>query len=112
MLDSPPPSPAVPASEGAPLSAMGGGGMVPTAQLPPEILVGVTNAAGTITDIINSFAQIMPDKASGWMLILDLIQRQLGELLSAGAPASSPTSTGQAFPGGGLGQGIAGAGTQ
>jgi hypothetical protein len=100
---------------------MGGGGadtpfsmrgaMPPMAstQMPPEILTGLTSAATQIAQLLDSFAQVTPDKASQLALIKDLLQQYLADLMTAGAGPMTPTASGSSFPGG-LDRGIASAG--
>lgn len=120
VLDGVPPSP-TPMSEappgvdgGAPFSMRGvagpGGGPVPTTGMPPEVLTGITQSASAMSDLIDSWAQITPDKAPQLSLIKDMVQQYLADLMGAGAGPTSPTAPGPAFPGGGMDRGIAGPG--
>lgn len=113
-LDSPPPSP-TPMGDG-----MGGGGdfsmsglagQLPSGQMPPEVLTGITQSAQAMNQLLDSWAQITPDKGPQLGLIKDLIQRYLADLMQSGAGPVSPTAPGPAFPGGGIDQGIAGPGS-
>jgi hypothetical protein len=113
-LDGPPPSPtpmgeAAPGATG-PFSMSGVAGPVPSTGMPPEVLTGVTQSAQQVNSIIDSWAQIAPDKAAQLGLIKDLLQQFLADLMAAGAGPVSPTASGPAFPGGGIDRGIAGAG--
>lgn len=110
MLDSPPPSPTAMSGEGdAPFSMRGLTPSIPSGQMPPEILTGLTSAAAQIGTLLDSFAQVTPDKAGQLALIKDLLQQYLADLMVAGAGSTSPTASGTSFPGG-LDRGIAGAG--
>lgn len=120
-LGGPPPSPtgmnpdgqgSAPASmRGMAGSAAGaGGGPIPSSQLPPEVLTGITAAALDINAKLDSFAQVTPDKQQQLSQIKDLLQQYLADLMSAGAGAVTPTASGPAFPGGGMARGLAGAG--
>lgn len=111
-LDAPPPSP-TPMGEGpgSPFSAAGLVPQVPSDQMPPEVLTGLVQAAQTVASMLDSFAQVTPDKAAQLGLIKDLLQRYLADVMQAGAGPVSPTAPGPAFPGGGIDRGIAGPGT-
>lgn len=110
-LDGPPPSPTPMGGAADQFSVQGLAPPVPTDQLPPQVLTGMMQAAQTIAQTIDSFAQITPDKGAQLALIKDLLQRYLAELTAAGAGAVSPTAPGPAFPGGGIDRGVAGPGT-
>jgi len=84
---------------------------IPTQDMPPEVLTGITSAAGQIAQLLDSFAQVTPDKAAALALIKDLLQQYLADLMVSGAGPISPTATGPAFPGGGMARGVAGPGT-
>lgn len=108
QLNAPPPNPAQPL---APSAGMQGqvaglaGQVMPAGLIPPEILGGMMNEATKIDQTLDSFAQITPDLAMEWLQIKDLLQRAMGKLLVAGAPASSPTAPGAGFAGGGMDRG-------
>jgi hypothetical protein len=90
------------------------GGMAPTIpsnQLPPEVLTGITASATKIASMLDSYAQIVPDKAAMLAMMKDMLQRFLAELMESGAGPISPTAPGAAFPGGGMDRGIAGPGS-
>jgi hypothetical protein len=95
----------------APFSMQGLAPSIPSNQLPPEVLTGVTASAQKIGEMLDSFAQITPDKASMLAMMKDMLQQYLAELMTAGAGAISPTASGSAFPGGGMDRGIAGPGS-
>jgi hypothetical protein len=84
---------------------------IASGQMPPEVLTGLTQSAQTISQMLDSFAQVTPDKATQLALIKDLLQQYLADLMVAGAGPVSPTSAGPAFPGGGIDKGIAGPGS-
>lgn len=116
-LGQPPPSPTGmdPAGGGdTPFSARGLAGgpanAIPANMLPPEVITGLTAAFQQVTAVLDSAAQVTPDKGAQLSLIKDLIQQYLADLMSAGAGAMSPTASGAAFPGGGMAKGISGAG--
>lgn len=112
-LDQPPPSgtPMGGPQGNAPFSMQGLAPSIPSNQLPPEVLTGVTASAQKIGEMLDSFAQITPDKASMLAMMKDMLQQYLAELMTAGAGAISPTASGSAFPGGGMDRGIAGPGS-
>lgn len=119
-LDQPPPSPtpmgeaAGPFSMSGLASATGGGpgpGGIPASGMPPEVLTGVTQAAQSINDILDQFAQVTPDQAAQLSLIKDMLQQYLANLMGAGAGAVSPTAAGPAPPMGGMDRGLSGAGS-
>lgn len=111
-LDGPPPSPTPMDGGGGPLSMRGlaGGAPLPATSMPPEVLTGLLQAGQTIGQLLDSFAQVTPDKAAQLALIKDLLQQYFADIAAAGAGAISPTASGPAFPGGGIDRGIAGAG--
>lgn len=116
-LDGPPPSPSpmggAPGGTSGPLAMRGlaqSPQQVPTGQMPPEVLTGLVQASTTISGLLDSFAQVTPDKAAQLSLIKDLLQQYLADVTSAGAGPASPTAAGPAFPGGGIDRGVAGAG--
>jgi hypothetical protein len=78
--------------------------------MPPEVLTGITQAAQTMSQQLDSFAQITPDKSAQLGMIKELLQQYLADLMSAGAGPVSATAPGAAFPGGGIDRGIAGPG--
>ncbi len=94
----------------APFSLNGVAPSIPSNKLPPEVLTGLTAAAQKINELLDSFAQVTPDKASQLAMMKDMLQQYLADLMTAGAGPISPTATGPAFPGGGMDRGIAGAG--
>ena len=79
-------------------------------QMPPEVLTGLMQAAQTINQMLDSFAQVTPDKGAQLGLIKDLLQRYLADVMASGAGPVSATAPGPAFPGGGVDRGIAGPG--
>jgi hypothetical protein len=83
---------------------------VAAGQMPPEVLTGITQAASTISQTLDSFAQVTPDKATQIALIKELLQQYLSEIMVAGAGPVSPTAPGAAPPMGGIDKGIAGPG--
>lgn len=118
-LDGPPPSP-TPMGGGTqgPFNAQGladpqpgGPGAIPSGQLPPQILTGIGQAAQSIVAMLDSFAQVTPDKAARLGLIKELLAQYLAEITSAGGGPVSSTAPGPAFPGGGTDRGIAGPGS-
>ena len=119
-LDGTPPSPTPMSSPppgvdaGAPFSMRGvggpAGGPVPTDGMPPEVLTGITQSAQAMSDLIDSWAQITPDKAAPLALIKDMVQQYLASLMPSGAGPVSPTAAGPAPPMGGMDRGLAGAG--
>jgi hypothetical protein len=113
-LDGPPPSPTPmggPPQGGAfGMKGLAGPSQVPSGQMPPEVLTGLTAAAQTINQQLDAFAQVTPDKATQLALIKELLQQYLAEIMVAGAGPTSPTASGPAFPGGGMDRGIAGPG--
>jgi hypothetical protein len=82
--------------------------VVPSAAMPPEVLTGLMQAAQQISQLLDSFAQVTPDKAAQLMLIQDLLQQYLADVMMAGAGPVTPTAVGPAFPGGGMERGISG----
>lgn len=111
-LDGPPPSPTPMGGQdpAGPFSPRGLVPQMPMDQMPPEILTGLMQAAQTISQTLDSFAQVTPDKGAQLALIKDLLQRYLADVMTAGAGPVSATAPGPAFPGGGIDRGIAGPG--
>lgn len=116
-LDGPPPSPTDMGAAGAgPFSAQGltGGPMgqptIPADQLPPQVLTGIMQAAQQVVQVLDSFAQVTPDKGAQLSLIKDLLARYLADITSAGAGPTSPTNAGQAPPMGGMDRGVSSSG--
>lgn len=113
-LDGPPPSPqAVGAGPtGAPtdFSLQQLAPPVPSAQMPPEILTGIMQSAQTISDLLDAYAQTVPDMAADFAMLKDALAQVLAKLVQNGAGATSPTATGPAFPAA-FDRGISGAGT-
>lgn len=79
--------------------------------MPPEVLTGITQAAQTISQQLDSFAQVTPDKAAALALIKELLQQYLAEIMTAGAGPVSPTAAGAAPPMGGMDRGLSGPGS-
>jgi hypothetical protein len=92
------------------MGGLGGPSPVPSGQMPPEVLTGITQAATTISTTLDSFAQVTPDKATKLALIKELLQQYLAEIMSAGAGPVSPTAAGPAPPMGGMDRGLSGPG--
>jgi hypothetical protein len=111
-LDQPPPSPTPMGGvdPSAPFSMRGVASQLPSNQMPPEVLTGITQSAQSMSDLLDSWAQITPDKSAQLSLIKDMVQQYLADLMGSGAGPTSPTATGPAFPGGGMDRGFAGAG--
>lgn len=113
-LDTPPPSPSTPGGgvggQMPTLSGLAAPAPIGSANIPPEILTGMLQAAEKIDGIFDSFAQVTPDLATDWDLCKEILKRTLGKVMAAGGGATSPNAPGSQFPGGGLNQGQAGAG--
>lgn len=113
QLGAPPPSPTpMGGMQGSsPFSMQGLAPQIPSNKLPPEVLTGITASAQKMSEMLDSFSQITPDKAAQLALMKDMLQQYLADLMASGAGAITPTSSGSAFPGGGMDRGVAGAGT-
>lgn len=109
-LDTAPPSPTT-MGGAAPFSMAGLGSQIPSGGMPPEVLTGITQSAQTMSDMLDSWAQITPDKSAQIGLIKDMLQQYLADLMQSGAGPVSPTASGPGFPGGGIDRGIAGPGS-
>lgn len=116
-LDYPPPSPTPMGDAGSGFSMRGiagpgpgPAGQIPTQGMPPEVLTGITQSAQAMSDLLDSWAQITPDKGPQLALIKDMVAQYLAALMGSGAGPASPTAPGSAFPGGGMDRGIAGPG--
>jgi len=107
-LDGPPPSPALEqgVNPGLPLGdLMGGRGSaasVTADQFPPEVLAGVLSAGQSMSEAVDSFAQMMPNLAQDWAIVKAALQSALAKVQQAGAGPVSPMSPGPNFPGGGF----------
>lgn len=112
-LDGPPPAPSdqlgtapMGGSAGPTLSGLAQPLPMGSADLPPEILTGITQACQKILGMFDSFAQVTPDLAMDWDLCKTILNKTLGKVLAAGGGPSSPTATGGQFPGGGTDAGL------
>jgi hypothetical protein len=85
-------------------------GGLPADAMPPEVLTGITQSAQAMSDLLDSWAQITPDKGPQLALIKDMVAQYLADLMGAGAGPVGPTAAGPAFPGGGMDRGIPGPG--
>jgi hypothetical protein len=88
-----------------------GPGGIPSSGMPPEVLTGITQSAQSVSDLLDSWAQVTPEQGPQLSLIKDMVAQYLATLMGAGAGAASPTAAGSAFPGGGMDRGISGPGT-
>lgn len=103
QLNGPPPSPQGPNGNPSQLGAgLSQGLPVPSGMLPPEILTGMMQAASSIDQQFDSFAQVTPDLAQDWAALKAQLQSVMAKLLVAGGTAPSPTAPGQPFPAGGM----------
>ncbi|HEY6416088.1 MAG TPA: hypothetical protein VIX41_07620 [Acidimicrobiales bacterium] len=113
-LDQPPPSPTPMGGggPGGPFSPRGlvPPGAIPSSQMPPEILTGLTQSAQAISDMLDAWSQVTPNRGAQLALIKDMLQQYLADVMSDGAGPVSPTASGSAFPGGGIDRGLAGPG--
>jgi hypothetical protein len=112
-LDGPPPSPTPMGGvdQNGPFSMSGlAPQSIPSGQMPPEVLTGVTQAAQSMNELLDSFVQIMPNKGPQIGLIKDMLQQLLAEVMADGAGPVSPTAAGPAPPMGGMDRGISGPG--
>lgn len=112
MLDQPPPSPTPMGGlpSGAPFSMRGIAGSIPSNQMPPEVLTGITSALSQVSSTLDSVAQVAPDQAAQLAMVKDILQQVSANLMSSGAGPVSPTAAGPAPPMGGFDRGISGAG--
>lgn len=83
---------------------------IPSDQIPPEVLTGIMQASQKISALLDSFAQVTPDKGAQIGMIKDMLARYLADITAAGAGPTSPTSAGQAPPMGGMDRGVASSG--
>jgi len=84
---------------------------LPSTQMPPEVLTGITQSAQPIFQLLDSWAQIAPDLGLDIEMAKQQIQAILAKLQQTGAGPVSPTAPGPAFPGGGIDQGLPGPGS-
>lgn len=111
-LDGPPPSPTAMSGQGdAPFSMRGVAPPIPSSEIPPEMLTGITSAMSQVTSTLDAVAQALPTKGAQIGLIKDLVAQLLADLMTDGAGSISPTASGPAFPGGGIDRGLAGPGS-
>lgn len=119
QLDGPPPSPFMPPgtpqtlapgmAAGTPMGMPSFGEMAapltagtPGRALAPEIALGVYQGTETIYGMLDSFASIVPDLATDYALIKDLLLRTTAKLVTNSGVSPAPASTGTNFPGGGF----------
>ena len=112
-LDQPPPSPTPMGGvdQNSPFSMQGVASQIPSNQMPPEVLTGVTQSASTVNDMFNSWSQVAPDQQGLIAMMQQLLQQFLANIMQSGSGPTSPTASGPGFPGGGIDRGLAGAGT-
>lgn len=109
-LDGPPPTPMAEQAQAPPASLADLAPQAPPVGLPDEVLAGVNTAAEDvmtkIEGILATIATAHPDLSPDFDIVLFALQRALQKLAAAqGSPtATSPTSAGPGFPGGGLSQ--------
>lgn len=109
-LDAPPPSPAAEQgmNPGMPLSSLlpnGGAQPLGAGQLPPEMLTGILQAGEQISEMLDGFAQALPDLAPDWAQVKESLMAAMAKVLQAGAGPTSPNAPGPNFPGGGFDRG-------
>ncbi len=108
VLDGPPPTMALETPDRPPqgladlVSPQAAGGVSPE-QVPEPVLRGVMEAGQQMDTMLQSFVQIFPALSADFSIVSLALQRALGKVLTAGAPATTPTTAGAGFPGGGLG---------
>ena len=115
QLNGPPPSPQMagggPTGAQNPLSMAGlAPPVVPSQGMPPEVLTGIMQSMQSIFQLLDSYAQVLPDKAPQISAVKELLQMILAEVQQVGGGPTSPTATGRAFPAA-FDRGQAGAGT-
>ncbi len=113
MLDTPPPSPAFaqapPPTPGqqpempsfdqlAPPATPG----TPGRAVSPEILMGLLSSMQTVEGIFDSAAGILPDLATDFALLKELLNRTVGKMVVHNGQGASPSAVGSQFPGGGF----------
>lgn len=116
QLNGPPPSPQ--AAGGGPTGSpnpMSMAGLAPpiqpgTQQMPPEVLTGIMQSMQSIFQLLDSYAQVLPDKAPQLSAVKQLLQMIAAEVQQVGGGPTSPTATGRGFPGS-FDRGVPGAGT-
>ena len=108
-LDGPPPSPDAPSSASSPVFSKLADPLspatLPPAQMPPELLAGLSARGQQILADLDAFAQVTPMHGPLLGQARELISKYLQQLTLTGAPPPSPTSTGSPFPGGGFERG-------
>ncbi len=108
-LDGPPPSPAAPSSATTPTFSQLANPLSPAsmapAQMPPELLAGISARAQQILSDLDAFSQVTPMHGPLLGQVRELLTKYLQQLTLTGAPPPSPTSTGSPFPGGGFERG-------
>ncbi len=105
-LDAPPPSPQMPTP---PNSYAGMAPQVDTGaapQMPPEVLTGITQVLEKMHDSCDSLAQALPQLASDFQQVQQVIQGVAAKVMMQGSSPSSPTNAGPGFPGGGMDSGF------
>jgi hypothetical protein len=114
-LDAPPPSPALQgvgtgASPAPPPTGFGGLAPQGAPGVTPEVTQQVLQMGDSIDKALIALAQMMPAGAAEFRQAQQFIQLGFAKSLQAGAAATSPTSVGAQFPGGGFGGGGFGGG--
>lgn len=98
LLDGPPPNPMIAGPQQLPGSAsLSRGG---TQQLPPEVLQGMTQAASTVSETLDSMASMFPDGAPELALAKDGIKRFLAKVTLAGGGSGTAAQAGTPMPNG------------
>ena len=118
ILDGPPPSPMTPPN---PQPGMAAGTAQPmptfaqmsqplTAGTPgrastPEVTLGVYQGLQTINGMFDSMASILPDLATDFALLKDLVSSTAAKLVTNSGVSPPPHAVGANFPGGGFASG-------
>jgi hypothetical protein len=81
------------------MDSLGGPLQIGSDQLPPEVLQGVMKVGENLSQTLDSLASITPHLGADWQAIRQLLLATLAKLVSEGAPPTSATAPGSAFPG-------------
>jgi hypothetical protein len=100
-LDAPPPNPVNPSFSELqnPGNVTSSGLGAPARQLPPEVLMGVLKSGESISGMLDTMAEMVPDIAPEVAGAKDLLLRALGKLVQAGGAPSTLSRTTRDFPG-------------
>ena len=99
LLDGPPPNPMIAGPQQLP-GAMGAGPTGTSRQLPPEVLQGALQAGNTVSEILDSLAQMFPDLSPELAMAKQGVTSFLSKVTLAGGGPTSQAQAGTPMPNG------------